>query len=284
MTGVRKPVWAGRGPVAAGLAASLAVHAAVAAAVLVADLRPSVTVPTAIPVDLVVLEPAPAAAAETATGPTDAVADISPADDAQREPATATPPDPPAAETASKRPAEPAALEPVAPAPIETAEAVPSPPVSVESAVTPALPPIPALRPVRTASVPAVPGPEPTTRPASVPVRQVAAAPAGGHGASAGAGSEAAPLAGNPAPAYPYSARARGQEGRVVVRIGVTADGRAADVAVLQSSGVAALDRAASRAVKVWRFEPARRLGRPVAASLTLPIVFRLQDRQTAAR
>ena len=87
------------------------------------------------------------------------------------------------------------------------------------------------------------------------------------------------PAAGNPPPAYPLIARRRGQQGRVLLRLEVAADGTASQAAVVRSSGVDALDRAARAAVARWRFQPARRGGRAVAATVEVPVVFRLDDR-----
>lgn len=83
---------------------------------------------------------------------------------------------------------------------------------------------------------------------------------------------------GNPAPSYPQEARRRGQEGRVVLRVTISPVGEARSVRVLQSSGYERLDRAAREAVARWRFEPARRAGRPVEGLLDVPVVFRLEQ------
>ncbi len=82
----------------------------------------------------------------------------------------------------------------------------------------------------------------------------------------------------NAAPRYPYLARRRGQEGRVVLRVQVTADGEAAAVQLRQSSGYRLLDKAAVEAAKTWRFVPARRGGIAVAGSVEVPVSFKLRD------
>jgi protein TonB len=74
-------------------------------------------------------------------------------------------------------------------------------------------------------------------------------------------------------------ARRRGQQGRVLLRLEVAADGTAARAEVVRSSGVDALDRAARAAVARWRFQPARRGGRAVGATVEVPVVFRLDGR-----
>lgn len=80
----------------------------------------------------------------------------------------------------------------------------------------------------------------------------------------------------NPAPAYPLAARRRGLAGKVVLRAEVTPDGLCADVRVERSSGHALLDDTALETVKKWRFVPAKRAGRAVAATVTIPINFKL--------
>jgi protein TonB len=80
----------------------------------------------------------------------------------------------------------------------------------------------------------------------------------------------------NPAPAYPPVARRTRQTGRVLLLVDVSADGRAMKVEVSQSSGHESLDEAAMKAVRLWRFVPARRAGTAVAASVQVPISFAL--------
>ncbi|MBX3676249.1 MAG: energy transducer TonB [Rhodocyclaceae bacterium] len=82
----------------------------------------------------------------------------------------------------------------------------------------------------------------------------------------------------NPKPAYPVSSRRRGEEGRVMLRVFVDAQGRAAKVEVQESSGHSRLDESAVTAVARWRFVPARRGSEPLAAWVRVPIVFSLRD------
>jgi protein TonB len=79
-------------------------------------------------------------------------------------------------------------------------------------------------------------------------------------------------------PIYPALARSRGQQGRVLLRVAVSAAGAPSSVAVVSSSGHPLLDRAALDAVRHWRFVPAERDGHPVAAVADVPIVFRLSS------
>lgn len=136
---------------------------------------------------------------------------------------------------------------------------------------------------------------QPVAPPAATPVAPAPAAPAPaspasnpGSGSSAGSGSgnaPAAPAAGSPAapggnradsgalglgalddgfhlralrsdrPEYPEEARRRNEEGSVTCRLAIDREGRVVEVVVVVSSGSAALDRAAVRALKRWRFE-----------------------------
>jgi protein TonB len=81
----------------------------------------------------------------------------------------------------------------------------------------------------------------------------------------------------NPAPAYPPVARRLGEQGRVVLRVLVTADGQPEQVEVRTSSGSPRLDAAALETVRRWRFVPARQGDRPLAAWVLVPISFRLE-------
>jgi protein TonB len=81
----------------------------------------------------------------------------------------------------------------------------------------------------------------------------------------------------NRKPVYPYAARRRGLEGRVVLGVTVTSDGSAAAVEVVSSSGSALLDQAALQAVQGWRFIPAQRNGQAVSGRVQVPITFRLE-------
>ncbi|MCL4800326.1 MAG: energy transducer TonB, partial [Burkholderiales bacterium] len=81
-----------------------------------------------------------------------------------------------------------------------------------------------------------------------------------------------------PAPRYPLAARRDGIEGRVTVRVLVSAQGTPARVEIAQSSGSEILDRAAVQAVSAWRFAPARRGSQPVDAWVLVPVEFHLRS------
>ncbi len=80
-----------------------------------------------------------------------------------------------------------------------------------------------------------------------------------------------------PAPVYPQSARAKNQQGTIIFTASISSTGRIQSLRRAKSSGYAALDQAAERTVRRWRFAPATQNGVAVAASLRIPIAFRLQ-------
>ncbi|MER2526841.1 MAG: energy transducer TonB [Candidatus Competibacter denitrificans] len=81
------------------------------------------------------------------------------------------------------------------------------------------------------------------------------------------------PLPGNPQPRYPAEARQRGIEGKVVLRLTVSAAGSVEAASVARSSGNDLLDQEARLTVMRWRFQP---LAGPKVAQI--PISFRLQN------
>lgn len=82
----------------------------------------------------------------------------------------------------------------------------------------------------------------------------------------------------NPKPAYPALARRMKEQGRVVLRVQVGANGLPTDVQLHDGSGSDRLDNAALEAVRRWKFVPARLGSEPVAAAVLVPIVFSLKD------
>ena len=66
------------------------------------------------------------------------------------------------------------------------------------------------------------------------------------------------------------------ETGRVLLRVKVSADGLPSEVEIAQSSGYPRLDNSAREAVLGWKFIPARQGEKPVAASVNVPIVFKL--------
>lgn len=84
--------------------------------------------------------------------------------------------------------------------------------------------------------------------------------------------------AGNRKPVYPTLSLRYGEEGTVVLRVLVGADGRADQVKIHTSSGHKLLDRSALQAVQDWRFAPATNNGQPVSDWFLVPIPFTLHD------
>jgi len=79
-------------------------------------------------------------------------------------------------------------------------------------------------------------------------------------------------------PPYPSSAREKGMEGTAVVRVEILENGQVGEAQVKRSSGCEELDEAALKAVRKWRFVPAKNkeTGEPVKCFTNFPVVFRL--------
>ena len=69
---------------------------------------------------------------------------------------------------------------------------------------------------------------------------------------------------GNLAPEYPPEAAQRGEQGTVVLRVTIGADGSVRRVDIARSSGWAILDRTARDRIATWHFHPATRDGKSV--------------------
>jgi len=106
-------------------------------------------------------------------------------------------------------------------------------------------------------SAPPAPPPPPARTPVSISARYAAS---------------------NRKPEYPRVSRQMEEEGTVVLRVFVQADGRAGTVEVRTSSGFPLLDQSAKSAVQSWRFEPATSDGKPVGEWFLIPIPFKLQN------
>jgi len=85
-------------------------------------------------------------------------------------------------------------------------------------------------------------------------------------------------LATRPQPAYPVQALRAGEQGTVLVLAQVNVDGQVTDARVVGHSGSRILDRAAPNEVRHWKFEPALHAGRPVVASVEVPVSYRLNQ------
>ena len=78
----------------------------------------------------------------------------------------------------------------------------------------------------------------------------------------------------NPAPVYPRMSRRMGEQGTVLVRVLISADGRAEQAEIRTSSGYARLDEAALDTVKRWRYVPGKRAGTAEAMWFNVPVRF----------
>lgn len=144
-----------------------------------------------------------------------------------------------------------------------------------------ATPPRPVTRPAATRAsaqpaeqrLAALPPPRPTSGTSSSSPGTAPAKVSGGISSPAGFSLGSA---GNPAPDYPFRARQRGWEGRVVLRVAVDRQGHPVRIDVVESSGHGVLDQAAHRTIVTWIFRPALSGGEAVAGATLVPIVFRL--------
>jgi protein TonB len=81
----------------------------------------------------------------------------------------------------------------------------------------------------------------------------------------------------NPPPAYPVSARRRGYQGLVLLKVLVGANGSVEKTEIDQSCGYDILDRTALTAVRTWRFEPGIKDGKKVRMWVKVPVRFKLK-------
>lgn len=79
-------------------------------------------------------------------------------------------------------------------------------------------------------------------------------------------------------PDYPAAAFRNREEGTVLVRVDVDAQGNATHVDVAKRSGSRDLDKAAVEAVRSWKFNPAIKGGKQIAASAQVPVEFKLDQ------
>ena len=142
--------------------------------------------------------------------------------------------------------------------PTEVAQAAPVAPVSAPTAPTPPAP--------RAEAPPAPAPPSPAPAPAvTAPSKTDVSIPAS-YSAS------------NQKPIYPNMSKRLGEQGTVVLRVLVKADGSAGEVEVKSSSNYPRLDQAAIDAVKTWRFNPAKIDGKATDEWYQVPIPFKLQS------
>lgn len=176
-----------------------------------------------------------------------------------------------------------------------------SPPAPVTKAEPP--PPAPAPKPQRVQSKAPTPRPAPEPQPiadttpspnaiqvspakadpappspitATGPATPVAAPPAPAAPKIELPSSNAAYLQ-NPAPAYPAISKRMGEQGKVVLRVYIDAEGLPQKIEINRSSGFDRLDRQAQDTVMRWKFVPGKRNGVPEAMWYLVPINFVLE-------
>lgn len=81
----------------------------------------------------------------------------------------------------------------------------------------------------------------------------------------------------NPAPDYPYEARLARIEGQVLLRAEINEHGLVDALTLHKSSGHTLLDDSALRAVREWKFYPARSDGFAVATAVIVPVRFSIR-------
>lgn len=167
--------------------------------------------------------------------------------------APAPPPEPPKPEP-PRPPPKPRPVEPPPPPPPEPQQLVVEAPVVAPSEPVAPPPPEPPPQPV-------IELPPPSAEPLSL----------------AGELSATCPL--RIPPAYPVLSRRLGEQGKVVLRVELDAQGAVSSAYVVSSSGVRRLDDAALAAVRQWRCNPAQRGGVAVRATALQPFNFILEGR-----
>ncbi|HUG04649.1 MAG TPA: energy transducer TonB [Steroidobacteraceae bacterium] len=162
-------------------------------------------------------------------------------------------------------------LPPPPPPPENLDEPPPPPPVDVPPPIVP--PPLidlPVFEGPTTAITARVVEAPPRAAPPQAPPRQVQITPA-----RIKARSDRIAAAINAC--YPSASRRLSEEGRVMLTITISSDGKVGAMSVNQSSGFTRLDTAAECVVRRLPFEPGKRDGQPVDSQATLPIVFKLE-------
>ncbi|MDO4709984.1 MAG: TonB family protein [Pseudomonadota bacterium] len=146
---------------------------------------------------------------------------------------------------------------------VKVFEPLPTPQSPAEGAQTGSLlppPPLQAARPQQPAIEPSA-----TSQPAPPPVQQTQQ--------RSSASTPPVPIR-QPAPRYPRNALRNGIGGVVQLQVDVGPDGVPTSVSLIRSSGSRELDRAATEAVRRWRFQPATENGQPTVGRVSVPIQF----------
>lgn len=175
------------------------------------------------------------------------------------------------------------------PEPIPAPQPAPEPPPAPEPKPEP---PKPQPQPAPKQQPKPAPKPQPPTpqeKPAAAPPKSgpIGAAPSGKESAAVPQ-APAAPvdpdrprmigkvdyMGKRPVPEYPRASQRRGEQGRVVVRVLISPEGRVLDASVQSSSGYERLDSAALKAVRAARFKPYTENGHAYRAMADIPFDF----------
>jgi periplasmic protein TonB len=131
-------------------------------------------------------------------------------------------------------------------------------PTPVPNAPTGSFAPAPAAMPAPAAEAPAAPAAPPAAPAVQLP-------------------SSNADYLQNPKPAYPALSKRLGEQGKVIVRVLIGADGVPQKAELRQSSGFERLDQAALDTVLKWRYVPGKRGGAAEEMWFNVPINFVLE-------
>lgn len=210
------------------------------------------------------------------------------------QPLQVPPPAPPDADSKDKPQPAPPPAKPEAkseaqpePKPAPQPAAPPPPPPEKDATALPAPPPQPVAPPVAQPTPPPAPQPAPEAtktapdQPEFAPPKVWQKVPLmeGGLEGAIGLAGRARPAMGdkrNLPPVYPPLSAQLGEQGTVVLRLYIGADGQVHASDILTTSGYSRLDAAARDAAAKWRFTPAVRDGQPIPSEFDLTLHFAL--------
>lgn len=182
------------------------------------------------------------------------------------------PPPPPVVKPAEPlKPPPPVTPKPPPQQPVMTPP--PSPPPTTPAPVAPEPAPVLAA-PAAPAATATVPSPPPAPAVAT-PAPTLAAAPSAP--VKVELPNSKADYLHNPPPEYPPMSVRRGEQGQVLLKVLIGADGLPQKVELLSSSGFERLDKAALEAAMRWRYVPGKRGGVAEAMWYQVPMVFNLK-------
>ena len=77
-------------------------------------------------------------------------------------------------------------------------------------------------------------------------------------------------------PEYPIEALRKGQEGKVIIQMIITKEGKVLSPMVISSIPEGVFDESALKAIKGWLFEPEMKSGKPIATRAIMPMAFKI--------